>query len=250
MKCLLSRILPWLVEANILSTKQKAYIDRQGMCEHVFCLKTGIDDLKHESARFYAIFLDFRDAFGTLTQNVMIDSLKEIHLPQVYIDIVKDIYKDSFIQVICGKQLTGPIPLQMGIKTGCPWSAVNFVLAINRWLQWVNQCAPPNVLSLNPVQGYADDVLICSRQEETIKNMLSRTDSFLEWSGLEVKQSKCAVFYERRSGGNCWYRAKSDRDPMFKIMTNRSEFMHAMKRTTILAINLTSPVNGRGKWVA
>uniref|UniRef100_A0A0E9R2M8 Reverse transcriptase domain-containing protein n=1 Tax=Anguilla anguilla TaxID=7936 RepID=A0A0E9R2M8_ANGAN len=77
MKCLLSRILPWLVEANILSTKQKTYIDRQGVNEHVFCLKTGIDDFKHESARFYAIFLDFRDAFGTLTQNVMIDSLKE-----------------------------------------------------------------------------------------------------------------------------------------------------------------------------
>lgn len=32
-----------------------------------------------------------------------------------------------------------------------------------------------------------------------IHNML-----FLEWSGLEVKESKCTVLYERRSGGNRW----------------------------------------------
>ncbi len=31
MKCILARVLPWLVEADILFTKQKAYINRQGM---------------------------------------------------------------------------------------------------------------------------------------------------------------------------------------------------------------------------
>ena len=187
------------------------------MNEHVFCLKTGIDDFKHESARFYAAFLDFRDAFGTLTHDVMFQSLEEIHLPRVYIDIVRDVYKDSFIQVICGNQLTEPIPLKLGIKTGCPWSAVNFVLAIDRWLQWMRLCAPQDVRSPNPIQGYADDVLVCSRSEDVLKDMLSRTNSFLEWSGLECKQAKCAVFYERRSGGNRWYRAKSDKTPTFTI---------------------------------
>ncbi len=42
------------------------------MNEHVFCLKTGIDDFKHESCR---------DAFGTLSHDVMIRSLEEIQLP-------------------------------------------------------------------------------------------------------------------------------------------------------------------------
>ena len=47
--------------------------------------------------------------------------------------------------------------------------------------------------------------------------MLSHTDRFLQWSGLEVKNSKCAVLYERRSGGNRWYRAKQDHPPSFLI---------------------------------
>ncbi len=158
MKCLLSRILPWLVDAGILSNKQKAYIERQGMNEHFFCLKTAIDDFKHESDKLYIVFLDFRDAFGALPHRVMIDALEEIQLPKIYVDIIKDVYCDSYLQVICGKALTRPIPLEVGIKTGCPWSAVNFIIAINQWLKWLCAHAPPHVRSPNPVQGYADDV--------------------------------------------------------------------------------------------
>ncbi len=189
------------------------------MNEHVFCLKTGIDDFKHESCRLYSVFLDFRDAFGTLSHDVMIRSLEEIQLPQLFIDLVKDVYRGSFIEVICGEQLTHPTSLQIGIKTGCPWSAIHFIIAINQWLKWMCQCAPPGVISPIPVQGYADDVLMVSREECVVKNMLARTDAFLEWSGLEIKDTKCAVLYERRSGGNRWYHSKSDECPVFTVAT-------------------------------
>ncbi len=48
--------------------------------------------------------------------------------------------------------------------------------------------------------------------------MLSCTDRFLTWSGLQVKHSKCAVFYERRNGGNRWYRSMADQPPSFTIL--------------------------------
>ena len=51
----------------------------------------------------------------------------------------------------------------------------------------------------------------------SFKSMLSKTDAFLEWSGLEVKDSKCAVLYERRSGGNRWYHSKTDTKTDFTI---------------------------------
>ena len=57
-----------------------------------------------------------------------------------------------------------------------------------------------------------------SRQEEVVTNMLARTDEFLQWSGLEVKQAKCAVLHECRSGGNRWYKAKRDMPPSFLVM--------------------------------
>ncbi|XP_034086410.1 uncharacterized protein LOC117555601 [Gymnodraco acuticeps] len=164
------------------------------------------------------VFLDFRDVFGTLSHEVMLQALEEIHLPQPFVNIVSNVYQGSFLQVICGQQLTEPIALKVGIKTVCPWSAVNFILALNQWMKWIYQCAPLHVKSPNPVQGYADDVQVSSRQEDVIINMLARTDEFLQWSGLEVKQAKCAVLHERRSGGNRWYKAKNDKPPSFLVM--------------------------------
>ena len=69
-----------------------------------------------------------------------------------------------------------------------------------------------------PVQGYADDAEVSSRDKSVLHNMLARTDEFLHWSKLEVKHTKCAAQYERRSGGNRWYKAKSDKPPSFTIM--------------------------------
>ena len=216
------------------------------MNEHVFCLKTAIDDFKHES-RFYAVFLDFRDAFGSLPHCVMLHSLEEINLPEQYIHIVKDVYEKSFIRVICGQQLTKPVKLEVGIKTGCLWSAVNFIVALNHWLKWICLLAPPGSTSPNPVQAYADDVLLASREENVITNMLSHTDRFLQWSGLEVKNSKCAVLFERRNGGNRWYRAKDDHPPSFSIAGSEIRVYERHETYSYLVISLMLQVNGKNR---
>lgn len=61
-----------------------------------------------------SVFLDFRDAIDPLSHSVMINA----QLPQPHVDIISDVYKGSFLKVICGKKLTEPSPLRFGIKTG------------------------------------------------------------------------------------------------------------------------------------
>ena len=182
MKCILNRILPWLVESGTLSPNQQAYIEGQGMNEHVFCLKTAIDDFKHESSHFYAVFFDFLDAFGSLPHCVMLHFLEEINLPEQYIQIVKDVYEKSFLQVICGHQLTKPVKIEVGIKMGFPWSAVNFIVALNHWLKWLCLLAPPGSTSPNPgkCQWGANYGLKCAcwsdlHHDESSKKLNSRT---------------------------------------------------------------------------
>lgn len=46
------------------------------MNEMVLCLKAGIEDFKHETGKFFVVFLDFCDAFGTLAHNVMLKALE------------------------------------------------------------------------------------------------------------------------------------------------------------------------------
>lgn len=95
-----------------------------------------------------------------------------------------------------------------------------------------------------PVQGYADDVQIASREESIIKNRLARKDYFLKWSGLEIKDSKFSVLYERRSGGNRWYHSKSDRCPVFTVAPKPIHIYSLNKTYTYLG----HKINIAGEW--
>ncbi len=107
----------------------------------------------------------------------------------------------------------------------------------------VSMC-PPGVISPIPVQGNVDDVLMVSREECVVMNMLARTDAFLEWSGLEIKDTKCAVLYERRSGGNRWCRSKSDKCPVFTV-TTKSIQVYSLHETYAY---LGHKINIAGEW--
>lgn len=105
-----------------------------------FGLKTGTDNFKHSSAKFFTVFLDFLNAFGRLSHDVTLYTLDEISLPQPYVDLIKNVYSNSYVQVICGSALTGPIPLNIGIKTRCPWSDEsvihNMLLCTDDFIRW------------------------------------------------------------------------------------------------------------------
>ncbi len=54
------------------------------------------------------------------------------------------------------------------------------------------------------------------RRVNPLKGLGHRDEPFrMERSG---KHSKCAVFYERRSGGNRWYRSRADQPALFTIL--------------------------------
>ena len=98
-------------------------------------LKTAIDDFKHFSSKFYAVFVDFRDEFGSLSQSYMIRILLDSRIAKQYCEIVADIYMDSHFQVICHNELSKEFPLSVGAKTGCPLSALLFVVSLDEMLK-------------------------------------------------------------------------------------------------------------------
>ena len=53
---------------NTVGYWQRAYISKRDWQDLLFCLKTATDDFRHSSSKFYTLFMEFRDAFGSLSQ--------------------------------------------------------------------------------------------------------------------------------------------------------------------------------------
>ena len=222
----MNHILPKIINTSVRFW-QRAYIKERDRQELIFLLKIAIDDFRHISSKFYTIFVDFCDAFGSLNQDYLIRTLLNSDIAKGYCEIIADIYQDSHFQVICGKELTKEFLLTKGTKTGCPLSAVLFIIDLDKSLKEVHNLA---IISRNiedekrispiPAGGYADDVVLISYVEDQIKDMLSCLIEQTKPSGLEIRPDKCAAFFERRSG-NRWYRAKLEQEPKLVISNER-----------------------------
>ena len=174
--------------------------DRQ---ELIFLMKTAIDDFRHTSSRFYAIFVDFRDAFGSLDQEYLIRSLLDSGIGKTYCLLIADIYQDSYFQVICGKELSREFSLTIGTKTGDPLSAILFIVTLDRSLKDVHNTA---IISSNicdeqrisplPFSGYADVTLV-SLFEKVLKAMSETLTEKTQESKLCIRPDKCAILCER-----------------------------------------------------
>ena len=186
-------------------------------------MQTATDDFKHISSHFYTLFVDFRDAFGSIDQRYLIRTLLDSGIEKLYCELIADIYEESSrFEVICGQQLSKEFELPIGTKTGDPLSAVLFIIVLDKSLKEVHHLAIVNQniqdekkMSPLPVLGYADDTTFVSYFENMLKSMLEKLLDGTKGSGLSIRPDKCAIFYERKSE-NRWYKSKSDRSPSIK----------------------------------
>ncbi len=203
MKLIQIRAMKWIVETKRLSSKQKGSLPRNGLQEHVYELRTSIDNLKHLSSKFFMTFVDIKDAFGSLDHAYMLNVMAEAGYPECIIEITKDIYSGSTFQLVTAEGLTEKITRHKGIIQGCPWSVIAFVQGMDPWIRWVSKgyeipYAP------NPCQAYIDDVVMVATSEKEITEMTRKTEQFMQYTGMQIKHRKCALLHGQRSGNN-WY---------------------------------------------
>ena len=204
---------------------QRAFLNKRDRQELIFTLKSKIDDFHHLSTKMHLVFIDFADAFGSVKHQFIFETLQYFEIPKMYCCLIEDLYRYSTFNVLCGNDLTEVFYIVRGTKTGDPLSALIFILAIDRVCnpmvnEAMNNFGLENERRFNsiPIQAFADDIVISSEKIDAINSMISISEPLMENAGLEVKESKCAVFYGRRSGNN-WYKGKNDSIPDIVIQS-------------------------------
>ncbi len=203
MRLLQKRAMPWIVNTKRLYSKQKGSLPRSGLHEHVFGLQSDIDNFKHLSQKLCITFIDIKDAFGSIDHEIMLNALKLFGYPSLVCDLTRDIYNGSSFQLVTSKGLTKPIVRKKGIIQGCPWSVIVFEQGIDMWLRYAT-VNTPEIQIPNPIQGYVDDVSLCSTSVDEMTRMVKKTEEFMQYTGMSVKHRKCASLFGQRSG-NSWY---------------------------------------------
>ena len=142
-------------------------------------------------------------------------SLKHYHEPPKLTDLVKSSYSGLVAKVGSGSWVSPLIPIQVGVYQGDPLSVVIVNTVVNtmvdtlRTRRDLGYSFSPSQHPINLLQ-YVDDTCLIGNSPASCQHLINIMATWLSWSGMKVKTSKCASLALRALTGK-------KMDPMFSI---------------------------------
>jgi hypothetical protein len=121
-----------------------------GSCEHNFALKAAITDARRARRQCYIVWLDLTNAFGSVPHGIIFISLRWAGVSEEAISVIRRFYGIHTTSIRSHQGLTPEIPIQAGVKQGCPLSPIIFNLTMELIIRAIRQLKVATAFMANP----------------------------------------------------------------------------------------------------
>ncbi len=198
------RLASWALAGKKLSSCQKGFLPMEGCAEHCFLMESLLCDAKRRKKDLRIMWLDLKNAFGSVSHELLWLMMQRLGVPTPFIHICQEIYAGSSQQIRCAAGFTRDLPLRVGIKQGCPLSPLLFNIALEALLPALDKVG----LGYSFANGstikqlaYADDRCLTETSKQAVSTSLQLVHEFSVWSGLHLNVSKCGCLSMINSRG-------------------------------------------------
>lgn len=142
--------------------------------------------------------LDAEKAFDMVAWDHLFDSLARFGAPATFVSMIKNLYTNSYSQILSNSYLSQPFPIQRGTRQGCPLSPLLFAIALEPLAVALrNSTDFKGILVGNTelkVSLFADDMLLfLSNPVGSLSNIVSNIDQFSLFAGYKVNYAKSNI---------------------------------------------------------
>ncbi|KYO47403.1 hypothetical protein Y1Q_0001209 [Alligator mississippiensis] len=177
----------------------------EGCYEHNFTLQMALDNSWRTRKQCPVAWLDISNTFGSVPHRHIFSTLRELGLPDGVIDLVRELYHSCTMTVRTTNGETAEIPIQLGVRQGCPLSPIIINLAMEPLLRAM--AGGPGRLDLYgqklSIVACADDLVLLTPDTTQLQQMLDMTSEAARWMGLCFNVAKCASLHINRRQKSC-----------------------------------------------
>ena len=190
-KALANRLRPIL--PSIIHHSQTA-VDTRRIDYTIHMLRDLIDltEKLDEEAAF--IFIDQQKAFDRVDHDLLFMTMEAFGIGNGFIKWIKVLYSNASTQIKINGYFTNTIPLNRGLRQGCPLSMMLYVICIE--LLALQLRKNPNLVGFK-IGGekiislhYADDAIIIIKQNQCFKEVIKDLDDYEAATGAKVNYGK------------------------------------------------------------
>ena len=144
-------------------------------------------------APLYINFVDFKKAFDSVKRDKIWTILKHYGVPEVFLNIIKEIYRDSESCVLEGGKTSGWFEVKTGVKQGCVMSGFIFIAVVDWIMKNTNNTRRGvrwKFTSVLEDLDYADDLALLSSRFSDMQEKTTRLHDVAEFTGLKINTAK------------------------------------------------------------
>ena len=165
------------------------------------------------------VAVDFTKAFDTISKKLIIDSLKPYGFGPDFIHWVSTLITQAESCTTHYGWTSEPFQVERGIRQGCPFSPLIFVLAVKLLAHKIRNSnikgikmgiENPSLESIIKIQQFADDTTLYLQDENDLETTLNIFGSFAKISGLRINKHKTEAMWLGR------YKGREDRPHSLK----------------------------------
>ena len=101
-------------------------------------LRIIIEQCREWLSRLYTVFVDFEDAFDSISREAMWKEVKQYGVPTQIVNLIKETYRGYVCRVVHEGRVSQQIPVQTGVRQGCNLSPTIFLIVIDAVMRNVN----------------------------------------------------------------------------------------------------------------
>jgi len=117
-KVIYKRLLTFMNNKNLISKNQIGFKEKSCTADHIFTLKTIIDQYKQKSKKVFTAFIDLKKAFDTIWRLALFYKLLKDNIPHRIFNIIHSMYTDTICRIKFSNGLSAPFSSERGVKQG------------------------------------------------------------------------------------------------------------------------------------
>lgn len=245
-KCLAHRLTT--VIGDLVHEDQVGFIKGRKASSIIRLIDDVIDHMNDTNSQGLILALDYARAFDSISKDFVIWSFEKFGFGANFINWVKVITANTTSCINNSGWISEEFPADSGIRQGCPFSPMTFVLALEllaikiRSDQTIQGIHLPQVPSLNAelvhiikLALYADDITMFLRNKQDLQNALNIVNKFSEISQLNINRNKTEAMWIGSSKNN-------------RTDTEEIKFKRQLKILGIIFQNDTTASNINENW--
>lgn len=193
-KCLSNRLKE--IMDMVVHNSQTYCVPGRTIMDNLFLTRDIIELSKLQELNVGLFSIDQEKAFDRIDHRYLFSTLEAFGFGKKFISWIKLLYFGATVMLKVGGGLSRPVPVQRGIRQGCPLSGMLYALAIEPLLNQLRQGLTGLAFSEDArksisLSAYADDVTVLVTSQDDVHVLEQKLALYEKASSAKVNWSKC-----------------------------------------------------------